>query len=124
MAKLRGRLNAFTQAAIEPSSALAGRRVRARLRSMNKPVRHPDRHFIPPALAERFRPAVENGRFESVGEAVVVAAQAFADRLEFETADDVEAIRRSIAASIAEQDYEDADAVFARLRQRYGEGED
>ncbi|MDG2529979.1 hypothetical protein [Caulobacter endophyticus] len=91
---------------------------------MNKPVRHPDRHFIPPTLAERFRPAVEDGQFESVSEAVFVAAQALADRLEFGVTDDVEAVRRSIDRSIAEDDYQDAEAVFARLRQRYGEGED
>ena len=91
---------------------------------MNKPVRHPDRHFIPPALAERLRPAVEDGRFESVGEAVFVATQAFADRLELGVTDDVEAVRRSIETSIAEDDYQDAETVFARLRQRYGEGED
>ncbi|WP_164467470.1 hypothetical protein [Caulobacter flavus] len=91
---------------------------------MNKPVRHPDRHFIPPTLAERLRPAVEDGRFESVGEAVLVTTQAIADRLEFGAADDVEAIRRSIEKTIAEDDYQDAETVFARLRQRYGEGED
>ena len=91
---------------------------------MNKPVRQPDRHYIPPSLAERFRPAVEGGVFESVGEAVFVAAGAFADRLEFGVTDDVEAIRLSIEASIAEDDYEDAEVVFARLRQRYGEAGD
>ena len=91
---------------------------------MNKPVRQPDRHYIPPSLAERFQPAVDNGVFESVGEAVLVAAGAFADRLEFGVTDDVEAIRLSIETSIAEDDYEDAEVVFARLRQRYGEAGD
>lgn len=91
---------------------------------MNKPVRQPDRYYIPPSLAERFQPAVDNGVFESVGEAVFVAAGAFADRLEFGVTDDVEAIRRSIETSIAEDDYEDAEVVFARLRQRYGEAGD
>jgi len=91
---------------------------------MNKPVRQPDSHYIPPSLAERFQPAVESGVFESVGEAVFVAAGAFADRLEFGVTDDVEAIRLSIETSIAEDSYEDAEAVFARLRQRYGEAGD
>ena len=91
---------------------------------MNKPVRHPDRHFIPPSLAERFQPAIEQGVFESVGEAVFVAAGAFADRLEFGVTDDVEAIRLSIEKTIAEDDYEDADVVFAQLRERFGEVED
>ncbi len=91
---------------------------------MNKPVRHPDRHYIPPSLAERFQPAVEQGVFESVGEAVFVAAGAFADRLEFGVTDDAEAIRLSIEKSIAEGDYEDAEVVFARLRERFGEAED
>lgn len=91
---------------------------------MNKPVRQPDSHYIPPALAERFLPAVEDGVFESVGEAVFVAAGAFADRLEFGATDDVEAIRLSIEKSISEDDYQDAEIVFARLRQRYGEAGD
>lgn len=88
---------------------------------MNKPVRQPDSHYIPPSLAGRFQSAVEDGVFESVGEAVFVATGAFADRLEFGVTDDVEAIRLSIETSIAEDDYEDAEVVFARLRQRYGE---
>lgn len=91
---------------------------------MNKPVREPDSHYIPPSLAERFQPAVESGVFENVGEAVFVAAGAFADRLEFGVTDDVEAIRLSIEKSIAENDYEDAEVVFGRLRQRYGEAGD
>ncbi|WP_297512717.1 hypothetical protein [uncultured Caulobacter sp.] len=91
---------------------------------MNKPVRPPDRHYIPPSLAERFQPAVDEGVVESIGEAVFVAACAFADRLEFGVTDDVEAIRLSIEKSIAEDDYEDAEIVFARLRQRFGEAED
>lgn len=91
---------------------------------MNKPVRHPDRHFIPPSLAERFQPSVENGVFESVGEAVFVAAETFADRLEFGVTDDVEAVRLSIERSIAENDYEDAEVVSARLRQRFGGSDD
>jgi hypothetical protein len=91
---------------------------------MNKPVRHPDRHFIPPSLAERFQPAVEEGVFESVGEAVFVAAEAFADRLEFGVTDDVEAIRLSIEKTIEEDDYQDAEVVFAELRERFGGDED
>lgn len=91
---------------------------------MNKPVRQPDRYYIPPSLAERVQPAVDDGVFETVGEAVFVAAGAFADRLEFGVTDDVEAIRLSIEKSIAEDDYEDAELVFARLRQRYGEAGD
>ena len=91
---------------------------------MNKPVRQPDSYYIPPSLAARFQPAVEDGVFESVGEAVFVAAGAFADRLEFGVTDDVEAIRLSIEKSIADDDYEDAEVVFARLRQRYGEAKD
>ncbi len=91
---------------------------------MNKPVHQPDRHGILPSLAERFRPAVESGVFECVGEAVFVAAGAFADRLEFGVSDDVETIRLSIEKSIAEDDYEAAEVVFARLRQRYGEAGD
>lgn len=91
---------------------------------MNKPVRHPDRHYIAPSLAERFKPALEEGVFESVGEAVFVATEAFADRLEFGVTDDVEAIRLSIEKSIAEDDYEDAEVVFARLRERFGGADD
>jgi len=91
---------------------------------MNKPVRQPDSFYIPPSLAERFQPAVESGVFESVGEAVFVAAGALADRLAVEATDDVEAIRLSIEKSIADDDYQDAEVVFARLRQRYGEAGD
>jgi phage tail tube protein FII len=90
---------------------------------MNKPVRKPDDH-VPPSLAERLRPAVESGQFEGVGEAEFVATGALADRLEFGATDDVEAIRRSIEQSIAEDDYEDAELVFARLRARYEESGD
>lgn len=91
---------------------------------MNKPVRQPDRYDIPASLAERFQSAVDDGVFETVGEAVFVAAGAFADRLELGTPDDVKAIRLSIEKSIAEDDYEDAEVVFGRLRQRYGEAGD
>jgi len=38
--------------------------------------------------------------------------------------EDVESIRLSIEKSIAEDDYEDAEIVSRRLRQRYGEAED
>lgn len=38
--------------------------------------------------------------------------------------EDVESIRLSIETSIAEDDYEDAEIVSRRLRQRYGEAED
>jgi hypothetical protein len=91
---------------------------------MNKPVCQPDSFYIPPLLAERFQPAVESGVFESVGEAVLIAAGALADRLAFEVTDDVEAIRLSIEKSIADDDYQDSEVVFARLRQRYGEAGD
>ncbi len=91
---------------------------------MNKPVRHPDRRFIPPSLAERSQPAVEEGVFESAGEAVFVAAEAFADRLEFGVTDDAEAIRLSIEKTIEDDDYQDAEVVFAELRERFGGGED
>ena len=39
-------------------------------------------------------------------------------------ANDVDAVRKSIEASIAEGDYEDAEIVRNRLRQRYGETDD
>jgi len=91
---------------------------------MNKPVRPPDTFFVPPSLAARFQPLVDKGVFESVGEAIFVAASAFADRMEFGVTDDVEAIWRSIERSIADDDYEDAEVVYARLRQRYGEAGD
>ncbi len=39
-------------------------------------------------------------------------------------AEDAESIRLSIEKSIAENDYEDAEIVSRRLRQRYGEAED
>lgn len=39
-------------------------------------------------------------------------------------AEDAESIRQSIEKSIAENDYEDAEIVSRRLRQRYGEAED
>lgn len=72
MAKLRGRLNAFTQAAIERPSALAGRRVRARLRSMNKPVRHPDQVTVTLSAedAADLLVRVERGEFASLDEGV------------------------------------------------------
>ena len=91
---------------------------------MNKPVRPPDTFFIPPSLAARFQPLVDNGVFETVGEAIFVAASAFADRMEFGVTDDVEAIRLSIEKSIEEDDYIDAEVVFAELHQRYGESGD
>ncbi len=91
---------------------------------MNKPVKPEALRVLPPGLTGRLKTHVESGKFESVSEAVFVAASAFADQLEFNTRDDVEAIRRSIEASIASDDYVDAETVFADLRSRYGVAED
>ncbi len=43
---------------------------------------------------------------------------------EYDRSDDVVEIRQSIEKSVAENDYENAEVVFARLRQRYGEAGD
>lgn len=88
---------------------------------MNKLVPPLDPFLVPPSLAARFQPLVDKGVFESLIQASFVAASAFADLTEFGVTDDVEAIRLSIETSMAEDDYENAEVMFARLRRRFGD---
>jgi hypothetical protein len=56
---------------------------------------------------------------KKISEAEFVAGSALADQVEFDARDDVEAIRQSIEASCAADDYVDAETVIADLRQRF-----